>query len=129
MNEWRWIVDDITGMLIWLGFFTAVFFAYLYYLRFRNKERTLLIEKNVDLKDIYSREKKAFPWYILGFTVLGTGLGFTIGLLIGIALEKSGGLAVREFSGLMTLALSVVFGAIGMIIGHNIEQKKKKLRG
>jgi len=128
MNEWRFIIDDITGMLTGLGFFAAVFFAYFYYLRFRNKERTLLIEKNVDLKDIYSREKKVFPWYILGFTLIGTGLGFLLGMVLLGIFEHQHNID-RDIFILMTFALSVVFGAIGMIIGNNIEQKKRKLRG
>jgi MFS family permease len=82
----------------------------------------LLIEKNVDLSELY---KRPFPWYILGFTLLGVGLGFFIPILIVNVNRNLQG----RFTFLISVVMSVTLGAIGMIIGHSIEQKKKALRG
>ncbi|MFO7657990.1 MAG: hypothetical protein R6W78_13085 [Bacteroidales bacterium] len=127
------LVSNIAEMVTWLAFCSTVFLAYYYFLKFRNKERILLIEKNVDLSEIYKgggrREKFEwhFPWYIIGYTLLGIGLGFiafSIAFLISQKQELHEEIAIS-----ILVSASIFFGALGIIIGHSIEQKKKNLRG
>lgn len=124
------IAFNIIETITWLGFFTAVFFAFFYYLKFRNKERMLMIEKNADLSELYKNKKpgKPFPWYIVGFTLLGIGLGCAIAFLIAYLISQQQNLS-EEIVGILFLTASILLGATGMIIGHSIEQKKKNLRG
>ncbi len=118
----KWDVRSITEMITLLGFFCAIFFAYYYYLKFRNQERKLLIEKDIDLSLIYKRREINIPWYIIGFALLGVSLGFVFTLLITF---KFSGANPSPF----LIAGGLLFGSIGIIVGHKLEQKKKKLRG
>ena len=121
----RWSIGEITSMITWLGFFSTVFLAYYYYLKFRHKERTLLIEKDVDLSAFYKVSERRFPWYIVGFTLLGAGLGFIIALSAAFIISQRESITPEP----LILATTIFFGALGIIIGHSIEQKKKTLRG
>lgn len=123
------MVHNITEMLTWLGFYAAVFLAYFYFLRFRNKERMLLIEKGVDVSEIYKKRERKFSWFILGYTILGVGIGAVIGLSVLFVLltnvddfRTMGG----EVAFLFVFVASLLFGAIGVIKGHTLEQKKEK---
>jgi len=122
------IAISIIETITWLGFFTAVFFAFFYYLKYRNKERMLMIEKNTDLSQLYKRSEKPFPWYILGFTMLGIGLGCAIAFLIAFLMSQDYGMD-EEIAVILFTTASVILGATGMLLGHSIEQKKKILRG
>ena len=124
----KWIISNIIEMITWLGFFCAIFFAYYYYLRFRNKERMALIEKSIDLSEIYKKPKKSFPWFMIGFTLLGIGIGFVIAFSVGFILIETQDMD-DDFLAPIFISASILFGAIGIIVGHSIEQKKKNLRG
>lgn len=118
----------ITEMISWLGFFSAVFLSYYYYLQYRNKERMKLIENNIDLSELYKRPERHFPWFMIGFSLLGIGIGLT--LSFGIAFGMSHSMRMKEEQiAFLTISSSVLFAAIGIIIGHSIEQRKKKSRG
>ena len=100
------IIKEIGEILIWLSFIISVILAYFYYLKFRNKERSLLIEKGVDLTKI---EKRKFPGFLIGFTLLGIGIGFFLGL---------SNLPIFPIE-----ATTVIFGGIGLIVGHILDKK------
>ena len=112
-------IEEITGALTWLGFFAAVFLAYYYYLRFRSQERMKLIEKNEDLSEIYKKNTnhRDFPWYIVGFTLLGIGIAG-----VGFTLMDS---FLDNDEPIMLFAFVFIFGALGLIIGRSFEKKKK----
>ena len=118
----KWDIKSITEMITWLGFFSAIFLAYYYFLRFRNQERKLLIEKDIDLSLIYKKREINIPWYIIGFALFGIGLGFIFTLLITLKLTGANPTPFLITGGLL-------FGSIGILVGHRFEQKKKKLRG
>lgn len=69
-------MHGIALAITWLGFFAAVFLAWYFYLKARNKERMALIESGKDVSEIYSKQeiKLRFPWLKLG--IIGTGLSF-----------------------------------------------------
>lgn len=108
-------IEEITVALTWLGFFAAVFLAYYYYLKFRNQERMKLIEKNVDLSEIYMQKTnhRDFPWYLVGFTLLGIGIAGVVFTLM------------NYDDPIMLFAFVFIFGALGLIIGRSFEKKKK----
>jgi len=87
-----------------------------------------MIEKNTDLSQLYKRSEKPFPWYILGFTMLGIGLGCAIAFLIAFLMSQDYGMD-EEIAVILFTTASVILGATGMLLGHSIEQKKKILRG
>jgi hypothetical protein len=112
-------IEEITQSLTWIGFFAAVFFAFYYYLKFRNRERMKLIENNADLAELYSKPRgsKETPWYMIGLTVLGIGIG--VAIAFGVA-------SITNLNGGPILFASVcIFAALGLILGHGIEKKVK----
>jgi len=114
-------IGYITSMISWIGFFTAIFLSYYHYLKFRNRERTLLIEKNIDVTAIFKNQKSKFPWFMVGYTILGSSLGTLMSVLVfvnGLKMGSEGGIDI------LITATTFLFGAVGMIIGKNVEIKK-----
>lgn len=113
------IVSKVLETLSALGFFTAVFLSIYFYLKFRNRERTMLIEKNVDISEFYKKkESRKTPWYIIGFVFLGISLGFIFTLIITFQFPKSDPTIFLISGGLF-------FGSIGILVGYKLEQKEK----
>lgn len=67
------------------------------------------------------RIKISFPWYIFGFTIIGGALGFIAGILIMIVQL----VPQKNLQGTLAVALTILFGAIGLVIGTYIEKKSK----
>lgn len=115
---------DIT--LIWLGFFAAVFLAWYFYLKARNKERMALIESGKDVSEIYSKQKieLRFPWLKLG--IIGTG--FSLGLMIAftfveITLESwANGQRMEEEP--ILFGVVSLFTAISIIVAYFVDKPK-----
>jgi len=104
----------------WLAFFTACFFAYYYFLKLRNRERMLLIEKNIDISEIYKTKTRKFPWFILGFTILGASLGIIACIIILLLTQfddPTGGI-------LLLLTSALLMGSIGIIVGNIVEKRR-----
>lgn len=114
-------VGYFTSMIAWLGFFAAIFLSYFHYLKFRNQERRLLIEKGADLRELYKPSNNKFPWYVLGYTVFGSALGIFIGVfLFDFVCNIS-----SDYLALLITMSAFLLGAIGIIIGKNVEDMKK----
>lgn len=114
-------IGYFTSMIAWLGFFAAIFLSYFHYLKFRNQERRLLIEKGVDLKDLYKQSNKKFPWYVIGYTILGCSLGIFLGVfLFDYVCHIS-----SDYLALFITMSAFLLGAIGIIVGKRIEDKKR----
>ena len=110
-------MDEFSFALIWLGFFASVFFGWYFYLQARSKERMALIEKNIDLSEIFKVRKvqTRFPWLKLGMLLAGVGIGFCMNLFLPTSGDE------RE----MTIFGSILFfGGLGLIIAHFIEKSK-----
>jgi hypothetical protein len=116
-------IGYITTTINWFGFFFTIFFAYYYYLKLRHKERILLIEKNVDIAELYHKRKKCFSWYIFSFTLIGISVGIFIGIALFIeALGMSAGSSITVF---LIISTVLLFSAIGIIIGNSIKASQK----
>jgi len=120
------IIRKVFEAVVWLGFFATVFFGYYYYLKFRNSEKMLLIEKGTDISEVYKKRETHFPWFILGYTILGCALGFAIGLVIWLILQRAQIDPYNNVLPFLSLSLTFLFGAIGLIVGNTMERKKKQ---
>jgi len=111
---------NIFGVLAWLGFFAALTISWIFYLRFRNKERMALIEKGADAPDAFKEAK--FPWLKIGIVIVGISFGVSLVVLSAMLLPQfeSGAIII-----LMVLT-GLLFGGIAMIIAHFIDRKTKK---
>ena len=116
----RFLIGQFLITLVWIAFISAIFFAFFFYLKFRNKERMMLIEKNADLAELYRKSEKRFPWLIIGFTILGIGLGFTLSTILVVTTK----IFVHDFVELITISTAALFGAIGIIVGTIMERRK-----
>lgn len=116
---------DLT--LIWLGFFAAVFLAWYFYLKARNKERMALIEGGKDVSEIFSRQeiKFRFPWLKLG--MLFTGVGFGLGLVMLFAAIYPGfrgSINGNQTGPFLIIASMMLFGGLGVVIGYYLDKPK-----
>lgn len=116
---------DIT--LVWLGLFAAIFFAWYYYLKARNKERMALIESGKDVSEIYSKQeiKFRFPWLKLG--IIGTG--FSFGLMIAFTFVEfileawADGRRIEEEP--ILFGVVSLFTALSIIIAYFVDKPRK----
>ncbi len=65
--------------------------------------------------------KIRIPWYLIGFTIIGGALGFLVGLIFVFTKFTSD----TQLAGLLTITISILFGAIGMVAGNYIEKKNQ----
>jgi len=68
-----------------------------------------------------NRKEKRIPWYIIGFTIIG----ITIGFIVGLIMMLSELLPSNNIGGTITISISILFGAIGIVIGNYIETKNR----
>ncbi len=125
-------ISNIMESLIWVSFFAAIILSYYFYLRFRNKERMALIEKGIDVLEIYKSRDITFkfPWLRLGILVLAIGLGVGFGYLFAIQPPPPFNNQTTYNDGPIILTFSVlIFGGLGIIIGNIIERSGKKKNG
>lgn len=114
-------VGYFTSMISWLGFFAAIFLSYFHYLKFKNKERILLIEKGVDVIELYKRKNNKFPWYVLGYTIFGSSLGVFIGIFLFYYVCNIS----SDYLALLITISAFLLGAVGIIFGKKVEDKKR----
>lgn len=115
------LISQITSTLIWLGFFTAIFLAYYNFLKFRNKERMILIERDSDFLESSTKKNVKTPWHIIGYTCSGVGIGlfFSLPFILNYRFDQGA---------VASVALALLFGGIGVLLG-NKKQKKETLNG
>lgn len=63
-----------------------------------------------------------FPWFILGFLIIGGSAGFILSLV----LASTGIIPHNEFSLPFVIAITLLFSGIGIITGNIIEKKYRK---
>jgi len=110
-------MENYLTTFTWLMFFATVFLSYYFNLKFRHKERMAFAEKNENILELTRR--KPTPWYVIGFSILGVGIGIVTGLYIGYILQDD------DLIGMLVASLPIPLGAIGIIIGYAVEKKFK----
>ncbi|ANQ49092.2 hypothetical protein KMW28_07595 [Flammeovirga yaeyamensis] len=105
----------------YLAFFAAVTFSYFYYMKFRNQERMSLIERGVDVSEIYKKPegKKNFPWITLAFFIMFVGIGIALSIFVSIANDLHKQIGVP-----LGFAICLISGSIGLLIGRKKEKKE-----
>ena len=128
MYNFSYLMEGLT----WLGFFAAVFFAFYFYLRFRNKERMALIEKGVDVSEIYKKRDISFrfPWKMIAIMIIGigTGLFFSYVFVENPPPPFKHSNIADEPEIIITFSL-LIFGGIGILVGNLLERTGKKQNG
>ncbi len=116
-------MEDLSMMFIWLGFFASIFLGWYFYIQARNKERMALIEKNVDISEIFRVRKTSFsfPWFKIGMMLTGVGLGFFLAMFITYYAGMPAEIAEPILAGFL-----LFFGGLGIIIAYFIEKPKEK---
>lgn len=123
---------QIMETLTTLGFFAAIFLSFYFYLRYRNKERMALIEKGVDVSEIFKSRDFSFkfPWLRLGILILGIGLGTCFAFLV--LIKGPLDFTNHNFNGaegfILTFSL-LIFGGLAIILGHILERSGNKKNG
>ncbi len=112
---------NLFRVLAWLVFFAALTISWIFYLRFRNKERMALIEKGVDAPDAFKESK--FPWLKIGIVIIGLSMGVS---LVVLAFMINPQRLAGEFFLLLMVLSGLFFGGIAMIIAHFVNRKEKK---
>ena len=74
-------------------------------------------EMNKTSLNEYQSSKKRFPWYILGFTIIGASSGFLIGVIL-LILEI---IPDSDTAGMIIIPAAILAGAIGMVLGRYLE--------
>ena len=111
--------ESVTGMFVGLItmilFFAAIILSVYFYLRARNKERLALIEKGVDISDLYKgkRTQSLFKWGIIL-------IGFAIGLFFGYLLDTY--TTMNDEVAYFTMIF--LFGGASFIAYHFINKKQ-----
>jgi len=104
------IFGMITGIIITLGFFTAIVLTVHYFVKARNKEKMALIEKGVDISELYSSKERRNETLKYGMLFIGIAVGLFVGHLLGDYTRMNH--VVSYFS------MILLFGGGSLIIFH-----------
>ncbi|MFA6401628.1 MAG: DUF6249 domain-containing protein [Salinivirgaceae bacterium] len=111
------IFGMLTGIIINLGLFTAIVLAIYYNVKARNKERMALIEKGVDLTEIYKKKETGNGFFKFGMILIGIALG----LVFGVIFSK-----LELFPPVVSyFAFILLFGGISVLVANYLVSKKK----
>ena len=125
-------VSDITVTIAWLGFFSAIVLSFYFYIRFRNKERLALIEKGVDVSEIFKTKEFTFkfPWLRLGILILGIGTGLLVAYILIDYLPTPARDPNYSYNrDIILMSSLLIFGGLGLILGNVFERLGKKKNG
>lgn len=100
--------------IIFIVFLIIAFFVWFFIHRTKERERLLLLEKGTDPSKLPYRSTFSFPWLKIGCVVTSS----VIGLIIGLRLEN-----FQEGAAVIGI---VLFGGIGLIIAHFVDQSDDK---
>jgi predicted membrane channel-forming protein YqfA (hemolysin III family) len=104
------IFGMITGILINAIVFAALVLTVRYVTQARNKERMALIEKGVDISEIYKKSESRNNTLKAGMFLVGIGLGIFAGYLLASMAGMNG--VVSYFTGIL------LFGGASLILFH-----------
>ena len=104
------IMGMITGIIMTLGFFIAIVLSIKYVTAAKNKEKMALIDKGVDLSEIYQKKDYRNATLKGGMFLVGIALGLFIGYFMTEITNIN--LVVSYFS------MILLFGGASLIIFH-----------
>lgn len=107
----------LTGIIISLAFFAAIFFSFFYAIKARNKERMALIEHGVDVSTIYRKRENKNGFFKFGFILIGVALGLIFG-----AIFSASGIMEEPVS---YFAMILLFGGGGVLLANHLITKKE----
>jgi len=120
----------ILVLILILAFMTVIFLTWLFIYRAKAKERLLLIERGLELKNIPRKRKYKFPWLKIGVVLVFGSFGVLFGgFLEGFNFFKSEeSIPILEEGilhgrGMLSLIFMYLFGGIGMILAHYLGKK------
>jgi len=76
--------------------------------------------KKISISRKYIKLTRKFPWFILGFTILGASLGIIACIIILLLTQfddPTGGI-------LLLLTSALLMGSIGIIVGNIVEKRR-----
>lgn len=116
-------MDSLFETLTWLGFFTAIFLSLYFFWQFRNRERMALIEKGVDISEIYKKRQNnfKFPWISISLLIVGIGGG----IIMAVFFLSDPPFDIRndiDDEGFVISSFLLLFGGAGLFLGHLIEK-------
>ncbi len=120
------MIGSIVFCIISLAIVAAVFMAWFFYQKARNRERMYLLEKGEKLEDIFliqnqNKFKFIFPWLKLGVVTTGLSISFLALAFLVRYLEND----LELFKGLLiTFIVSICLG-ISLLINHFISKSRK----
>ena len=106
----------ITGMVISLGFCVAVVLSVKYITAARNKEKMALIEKGVDLSEMYQKKDYRNATLKIGMFLMGVAIGLFTGYFLTVISSINPG--VSYFS------MILLFGGASLILFHWYNSKQ-----
>ena len=111
------IMGMITGIIITLGFFVAIALSVKYVSAARNKEKMALIDKGVDMSEIYQKKDYRNATLKSGMFLVGVALGLFVGYFL---TEISSINAVVSY-----FSMILLFGGASLIIFHWYNNKQE----
>lgn len=111
------IFGMITGIIINLGLFTAIVLGIYYTVKARNKERMALIEKGVDISEIYRKKENRKGFFKFGMILIGIAIGMVFAVILSqINLMPD---VAAYFS------MILLFGGISILVANYLIAQKK----
>ena len=110
------IMGMATGIIMTLSFFVAIVLTVRYISAARNKEKMALIEKGIDISEIYQKKDYRNATLKSGMFLVGVALGLFVGYFL--AEISSINVVVSYFS------MILLFGGASLIIFHIYNNKQ-----
>jgi hypothetical protein len=117
-------LDEIVGCILAVIVFIALFLAWYLIRSAKNKERLMLIEKGIDLKELSSLlEKKGnFHWLRIGILLTGIALG---AIVVAFILAGPAGEKFKNMPG-FSIGVILLFAGLSMIAANYFDRSKEQ---
>ncbi|GMN11586.1 hypothetical protein MTsPCn9_25360 [Croceitalea sp. MTPC9] len=120
------MIESIVFCIITVSIIAAIFFAWLFYQKARDKERMYLIEKGEKFADVFKAQKEhgikfIFPWLQLAIVTSSLSIAFVIIAFLIQYLDNDEEL----FKGFLITAIIGFFLSISLFILNAIFKKKR----
>lgn len=120
-------IEYLLQALPWLGFFAAILIAWNLYLKARHKERLNLLDKGLDISDIYPTHSYSlkFPWLRFGIAVTGIGTGLLLAFVAFLIFTSNR--LPNMGPRMLYVICGLLCGGISFIVAHYINQEGQRL--